>query len=364
MQEKSAKVIELVKIHDEYLKIQDNICTASLCSKDELIILTTKGEVFLYNMGSRDLVLLFETNPSRGIKYSDGGFDPMAESTIYTMDSIIVVVNDYKKHGFVLNRKEKYLLHISRWDYHASISKYPIALFRNDNGDPHLIYGVDWNHLQIANLTTRQILTADKSLIIENAEQQRIDFYKRYEERNKLLWPRSYDYFFARLIVSPNEKNFMSAGWVWGSFDYFTLYNINDFISNHRIKYTDIGGWEHNDRGTCFVDDETIGIIYNLDEEESCGKKDYEIRLYHTDGRGEKGKIVLNTPLNLNGAELFYRKENQCFYIISPKIGIAIISQSGEIVFQSSAFIPKRYEEGQNLFIDYAEKQIRIFQLK
>jgi len=357
--------LNFIELCNENLNIQDNICAVSFCNKDELVILTCTGEVLLYHLSSKKLELLFETNPNNGLKYADGGFDPTASSSIYTMDSIIVVVNDYKKHGFVLNRKEGYRLHISRGDYHANISKYPIALFEAANGDPHLIYGVDWNHLQIANLTTRQVLTADKSLIEEDAEQRHIDFYKKHKESNKLLWPRGYDYFFARLMLSPDKKSFLSAGWVWGSCDCFNLYNIEDFITNHRIKHTVIGGWEHNDRGACFVDDETVAIVYNPQEEgESDAKNAYDLRLYHTDGQGAKGIITLNPPLNLSGAELFYRTEDQNFYVFSQKIGMAVISRSGDIMFCDSTFIPKRYDDEQNLFIDYDEKRIRIFRIE
>ncbi len=32
------------------------------------------------------------------------------------------------------------------------ITNYPIALFKNNDGIPHIIYGAAWNHVQIMNL--------------------------------------------------------------------------------------------------------------------------------------------------------------------------------------------------------------------
>ena len=102
---------------------------------------------------------------------------------------------------------------MQREDYYAEHSSYPIALFKDDSGIPHLIYSQAWNHTQIMNLDTRQVLTAAKSLIEENAEEKHLKFYAEHEESNKLLWPRSYDYFFGALSLSPNQKNFLSTGW-------------------------------------------------------------------------------------------------------------------------------------------------------
>ena len=75
-----------------------------------------------------------------------------------------------------------------------------------------MIYGVAWNKIHVANLTTRQVLTADKSLIEEGAEQHH------------------FDYFFGGLTISPNGKKFLSAGWIWGSYDACAIYDIEDFI--------------------------------------------------------------------------------------------------------------------------------------
>lgn len=361
---KEQMIMELIENINREINLSADIQTISFLSETELVILTCAGEVILYNVKSEHSEILFETNSTRGIRYLDGGFDPTAESSIYTMDDIIVVVNDYKKHGFVFNRRENYLIHFSREDYHAEISRYPVALFYRF-GEPHIVYSVAWNRLHITNLTTRQVLTADKSLIKENAEQSHLDFYQKHEEGNKLFWPYEYDYFFGELILSPNHQKFLSAGWVWGSFDYCNLFDIEDFISNHRIKEINIGGWEHDHRSICFVDDETIAVLYNPYTEDGADKDTpYEIRLYHTNGEGEKGIIVLQSALKLDGAQLIYQKSAHRLCTFSPEVGLAVISMSGELVFHSPDVSIKRYDERYDQFICYDKKQFMIYQLR
>ncbi len=359
--------MRFVEVFNMKMNLQDDIQTASLLNKHEAVILTNTGEVFLFNFKKQKQDKLFETNPTKGIQYSDGGFDPAAESSIYTMDDIIVVVNNYKKHGFILNRTENYLLHFSRTDYYAAISKYPIALFKNEKGQPHLIYGVDWNRLQIANLTTRQVLTATKSLIEVDAEQQHFDFYKKHKEDNKLFWPSEYDYFYGKLLMSPNGEKFLSAGWVWGSYDCCKIYDLADFISNPRISDETIGFWENNNNAICFVDNETIAVIYDPSVEEANGaNKDdpHEIRLYHADGQGDKETIVLKPSLDLGGAELFYHQTNQCFYTFSEKIGTAAIALSGEIIIHQPTKFPQNYDLLHDCFICYDKDNLNVFQIE
>ena len=176
------------------------------------------------------------------MRYSDGGFDTLAQTSIYTLNEILVVVNDFKRHGFVHYPDKYHALHLWREDYHVDISTYPIALYKNSDGVPHLVFAEAWNHVQIMNLDTRQILTASKSLIERNAEEKHIEFYKKFSEDNKLAWPRPYDYFFGKLYISPNQKKFSSAGWVWGSYDSYLVFDIDNFIYSNRISDIKIGG--------------------------------------------------------------------------------------------------------------------------
>src|SRR5688572_21348407 len=153
------------KIHDITFDTDETIMAATLSKANEVVMLLSSGSVSRFNVDDRKGKYLFSVKSDMG--YSDGGFDITAKTSIYTMDEIVVVVNDYKCHGFVHYPDKYHALHLGREDYHADISTYPIALYKNEEGVPHLIFGQAWNHIQIMNLDTRQILTASKSLIEE-----------------------------------------------------------------------------------------------------------------------------------------------------------------------------------------------------
>jgi hypothetical protein len=196
--------MEINKIHEIIFDTDETILASTLSNSNELVMLMSSGGVIRHKIKERNGEYLFSIKS--GIGYSDGGFDLNSKSTIYTMDEIVVVVNDYKRHGFIHYPTKYHSLHLWREDYHADISTYPITLFRNEEGVPHIIYGEAWNHIQIMNLDTRQILTASKSLIEENAEERHIEFEKY--EHNKLPWPRPYDYFLANYSYLRTKRNF------------------------------------------------------------------------------------------------------------------------------------------------------------
>ncbi len=221
------------------LDTDDPVMAVTMSKANEIVMLLSSGNVVRYHFDKQDGEALFSVI-SR-FTLSDGGFDITDKSSIYTIDEIVVVVNDFKRHGFIHNPGNFRALNIWRGEYHSDISCYPIALFKDEKKVPHIIYGADWNHVQIMNLNTRQILTAAKSLIIENAEEKHIEANIKYPEANKLAWPLPYDYFFGKLQMSPDNKYFLSAGWAWGSCDAFNIYNTQKFIERNRISEINIG---------------------------------------------------------------------------------------------------------------------------
>lgn len=359
----------LTEIVNTELDISGAVRAVSLMDQETVCLLTDEGKVWRVHRNSLNCELLFNTAPPKGVRYSDGGFDAAAPSSIYTMDDIIVIVNDYKQNGFVLNLKENYHLRLCREDYHAEFSKYPIALYQNAEGVPHLIFSTAWNRLEIVNLTTRQVLTADKSLIEEGAEERHLAFYKEHEESNKLLWPGEFDYFFGRLILSPNRKKFLSAGWVWGSFEFHTLYDVEDFITNRRIRYDRIFQGEHLGRSACFVDDNTIAVPYH-EELDGGGEEDgapngtgWSILLCDLKGR-EAGRITLKENWNLGAAGLSYNPAANCFYLFSNDIGLAAVSADGSIRLHEPDIKPNCYDEKYRCFIIFNKNRIKIYQIK
>lgn len=358
--------MKITEIHNITFDTEESIMTASLSTFNELILLMSSGNVIRHTIDEQKTAHLFSVKSS--FSYEDGGFDINAKSTIYTLDAIVVIVNDYKRHGFVHYPNKYKKLHLWRQDYHADISNYPIALFKNKLGIPHLVYSEAWNHLQIMNLDSRQILTASKSLIEENAEERHLEFYKDYTEHNKLPWPRPYDYFFGKLEMSPDNKSFLSAGWAWGSCDAYNVYEVEHFIENNRISDINIGGWEHNDRATCWIDNQTIAVAYNpIEEDDEDATKDspQEIHFYKIENqKSEIERKVQVVGVNIVNSKIHFNKELNSIILFSDIEGIIVLSLDGEILLRDEKLKPDAYYSDLNLFVKADGKSVIVHQLK
>lgn len=351
--------------HEITFDTPDTIITATISKPNEIVMLTSSGNVIRFNLAEQKGEHLFSVKS--GIQYSDRGFDLSAKSSIYTLDEIVVIVNDYKCHGLIHYPGQYRVLNLYREDYHADITCYPIALFKNQNNIPHIIYSVAWNHIQIMNLDTRQILTAAKSLIEENAEERHIEFHKIHKDENKLPWPSPYDYFYGQLKLSPDKKYFLSAGWVWGSFDAYNIYNIDHFIQSNRISDIRTSGWEHESRGVCWINNELIAIVYNPfteGDDDSNKETPHEIHFYQL----INGKTELTTKIKVAGIELTkyeisFNKELNSIVAFSYRGGIAVISLEGKVLFQDAEFKVNNYNADINQFITIKERTVLISRL-
>lgn len=353
------------KIHDITFDTDETIVTATLSKSDEVVMLMSSGSIIRFNLDDQNGKHLFSVKSNIG--YSDEGFDTAAKSSIYTMDEIVLVVNDFKRHGFIHYPDKYYALHLWREDYHADISTYPIALFKNADEVPHLIFGEAWNHIQIMNLDSRQVLTAAKSLIEENAEERHLEVYKKYSEHNKLPWPRPYDYFFGKLIISPNQKKFLSAGWAWGSYDSYHVYDIEKFISSNRISDLKIGAWEHENRATSWVDDETIAVVYNPfteGDKNSTADSPCEIHFHKINGDNvDIDKKIQIADKNILISKMYFNGAMNCFITVSDKGGLSVISLEGQIVFKDENLNVNEYSVETGSFIAAYNKTISVYEI-
>ncbi len=358
--------MKITTVHNIAFDEEEDIKAATLSSANELVVLTSAGTVGRYYIKEQKKEALFSVKSSIG--YKDGGFDIDALTTIYTLGSIVVVVNDFKRHGFVHYPGKYNVLRLWRGEYHAEISCFPIALFKNEDGIPHLVYGEDWNHLQIMNLDTRQVLTAAKSLIEVNAEERHIEFYKNHEESNKLAWPRSYDYFFGELQMSPDNKHFLSAGWAWGSCDAYNVYEVDHFINNNRIQDKTINGWEHDNRATCWIDSETVAVAYNpLAEGDDDATKEtpQEFHFYKVlEKEGKMEKKVAVVGLDVINATIHFNKTLNAIILFSDSIGVALVSLEGEILLHDETIIPDSYNSDLNLLLKTDAKSAVIYKIE
>lgn len=347
--------------HTVFFNDADTIVTASLSNPDTIIILMSSGEVIKYNIKEEKQVFLFSVKSNIG--YEDGGFDLNTKATIYTLDEIIVIVNNFKTHGFIHYPGKYDALHLWREDYYAENSSYPIALFKDKKDVPYIIYSVAWNHLQIMNLDTRQILTASKSLIEKNAEKKHIDFYKNHVEHNKLPWPHKYDYFFGELLLSPNNKKFLSAGWSWGSSDNYKIYDINNFIKSKRISDINLGFWEHLSRAVCWIDKKNIAVTYNPYEEgdeNSTIDSPSEIHFYKL-GKQKTSQIrKIKVPKEIIDSSFHFNTYLNSFVAFSKKMGLKILSLHGQIIFENESFKVNSYNNNFNLLLTIDNNKIII----
>jgi hypothetical protein len=332
----------------------------------ELVLLMSTGDVIRYQIENQTGQILFSVKD--GFEYSDGGFDITAQSTIYTLDEIVVVVNDFKLHGYIHYPGNYHSLHLSRGDYHADISCFSIALFKNETGVPHIIYGVAWNHIQIMNLDTRQVLTAAKSLIEVGAEEKHIEFYKNFKGDNKFPWPRPYDYFFGKLHLSPDNKTFLSAGWAWGSSDVYTTYDIDHFIQSNRIAYQYIAFGEHENRAVCWINSNTIAVTYHPyteGDENAAINAPFEIHYYKTESQETVlDKKVQVGEIDIVHAQLLYDEGKDCFIVYSDKIGTALISREGQTLFHDSQIkIDIRHAES-GILLKTEDNTVTMYEVK
>ncbi|MBN9295633.1 MAG: hypothetical protein J0I41_01420 [Filimonas sp.] len=359
-------MIEINNHCDVALATNDTIIAAAISGKDEVVFLLSNGTMYRYNTTTQKEESLFSVKSQIG--YSDGGFDLDAPSTIYTLDEIVVIVNDFKRHGFIHYPGKYEALHLWREDYHADISKYPIALFKNKEGVPHIIYAEAWNHVQIMNLDTRQVLTAAKSLIEEGAEEKHLEIYAKQEEANKLPWPRAYDYFFGRLEVSPDNKWFLSAGWHWGSFDACVVYEVADFITNNRISDILVNCWEHENRAICWIDGNTIAVAYNPymeGEADVAADEVWQIHFYKIEGRDAKPERTIKVPgINLHKTTMRYHAKSNVIIAHSTEIGFALISLNGDVLLHDPAMKANSFNNELGLLLYTEGNRLVIHELK
>lgn len=351
-------------VYDITFDTDNSIMAATLSKPNEVVMLMSSGNVIRFNLDDKNGKYLFSVKS--GIGYTDGGFDITAESSIYTMDEIVVIVNDYKTHGFVHYPGKYKSLHLMREGYYADISTFPIALYKDSNKVPHLIYGQAWNHVQIMNLNSLQILTATKSLIDEKAEERHIEFNNKYNQESNSPWPTSYDYFFGRLKISPGSNYFLSEGWIWGSADSYTIYEINNFVKSNRISVINIGSWEHLNRASCWINEQTVAFGYNPFAEDNINvdlKIGSEIRLCKFLENNSENDILKTEGIDTINSKLEFSNQLNSVIVISKEIGVVVISLTGEILFQNNNLKANNYYPDMNLILTINDKRIIINKL-
>ena len=327
-----------------------------------VVWLLSNGAVMSMDCGDGKTVLIFDT--AEAVNYDDGGFDVNAPAAVYVKGGYTAVVNRFGRHGFVNSDEGDYTLRLMRDGYQAAHTEYPLAFFERD-GRIHMIFGEAWNHVQIADLSTRQVLTAAKSRVTEGAEESHIAYYREHEEANKLLWPSEYDYFYGGIRVSPDGRHFLSCGWVWGAFDALAAYETEDFIANPRIRESVVFAGEHMSRKGCFCGNDAVAVPVKPDIDDygydGGDEIPWEVRLFSPDG--EELAAVSLPGLNLAEVNLAYA--GGCVCLWSDKFGFAAVDfASGEVVCRDEDFCPSAFDEENGWFVTSEDGVVGVWEIE
>ncbi|NUY81244.1 hypothetical protein HUK80_10085 [Flavobacterium sp. MAH-1] len=335
------------------------IAAAGFDTAGQVVFLTESGKVYRYIKSTKQFHHLFSATTA--FAFEDGGFDCKAKSSIYAQYGAVAVVNDFGRNGLVFIESDRQVLNLFRKDYHADISKFPLTFFEKDEHF-HVIYPNDWNHIQIMDLKTRQILTAEKSLIEQNAEQRYREFYKNDFSRS-LPWPPPYDYFYGALSVSNDQKRFLSTGWAWGSSDNYRVYDIDDFLSNGRIQDISIGHWEHENRAACWMGNDRVAIAIYPFEVDEGEEGQYEIAIYKiADSEAVLERTISTGDLNVVKSKMVFWETRNCFVVISEVAGLALIHSDGEILFHDPNLIADDFDVDSGSVLQIERDSINLYE--
>lgn len=355
--------MKITKIHQH--TFAESIISVHQKNTEKLIVLLQNEAVVQHHFTKNETQELFSIKTS--MNYSDGGFDINSPSTIYSLDDIIVISNDYKTHA-IIHYPEKYTIRVRREDYHANISKFPIALYKNEEQVPHLIYAEAWNRVDILNLENCHNVTADKSLIEQDAEESHAK-YANPEKFGYHIWPSNFDYFYANLNMSPDNKYFLSKGWSWGSSDAFYVFNTEDFIKNSRINYQLVGHWEHDGRAACWVSNDEIVVCCNaVIEEYDDADENNPIEFVHyqlKDGKYEQTKRTKVTELTDTNFEFEFLANQQLILTYRKKEkGIYIFDLVGDLLLKNETHRIDHLSPENLTFSTIEKNELTLFQLE
>lgn len=221
----------------------------------ELVVVCKSRNVFLLDCRTEKSIKLgsLEFSP----EYSEDHFKSFESFgykkeflQINSFKNYICITQKYGQNGVVFNLENSaFNKKLRRGGYQEEHCIFPIAFYSKQNST-FLIYGTDWNRLDITSLETDELLT------------QRI---VEYESKSNY-----FDYFHGSLLISPDFTKFISNGWVWQPYEVITLYTVKDFLENYELSSTAIEfeetsgyNWE---RPVCWIDNQTLGISYNKKE--------------------------------------------------------------------------------------------------
>ncbi len=261
----------------------------------------------------------------------------------------IAIVERFGLHGIVLETSTMREVGIRRTDSRANISSFPIAFF--EHGERTLlVHGTEWNHLDVSDLLTGEVLT------------------QRTTERTDpdVRPPHYLDYFHCSLMVSPDGKWIADNGWVWHPYGQVRTWSLDSWMQNAWESEDGPSVQEYGyrdyfwDVGVCWVGNDRLAI---WGEGELSVKPKNTIRIYDVRSGSLTNKLD-RTPIcpfdpwphgSGNPGWVYFDK---FLFTVSMLSGTRVWDiESGERVSYKKSFRPHRYHRGSQAFLTINDEQ-------
>lgn len=271
-------------------------------------------------------------------------------------DRYLALVNDYAQYGQVYDlTKQTAVLELDRKDYHVEQTKFPLIFFERAD-KTYLVHGTDWNHIEITDLETCQVLTERTTNV--------------YEGEQYL------DYFYGELHLSPDQKHLVSSGWVWQPVSVIKFVNLEKWFTKNNSEpevdnESDIGIWSYYwDRALCWVNDTTIAYLYDpkeagADDEELAEmqlKREHSYVLLYDIA---KGKITQRIVFDYPRDEQHYEAKANCqlFFdqhlVMSSDQGTYVIElPQGKVMFEEPSLTIRKFNPVTGVFYGLRDNSV------
>jgi len=174
----------------------------------------------------------------------------------------VAIVNTYGSNGCVWDMVNgSVVLSFDRKDYHNEHCRYPVA-FTEHEGRVFVIYGTDWNRLDVTDLETGK-------LAVERA-------WEIYKDLNDDLPAHYLDYFHCGLVVSPDGAWIADNGWGWHPVGVVSTWNLKQWLDENVWESEDgasrkdiCGRGYYWDGPMCWVDKQVLAVWGLGDDEET-----------------------------------------------------------------------------------------------
>lgn len=283
--------------------------------------------------------------------------DSKSNIKISPQDKYICITNQKGQYGALYDIQKGHLIKdLDRKTYHTEQSVFPVEFIERD-GKTLLIHGSDWNHLDITDIQ-------ENKLISKRLNQYQSEFYL--------------DYFYGELHLSPDKKNILSSGWVWGPASVFKPINLDNWLSTNinEPETTRKNGYTimsyYWDRALCWIDNNTFAFLYDPKEEEldeeDCAEMNIDLKnsyiLFYSLINAEiiKSIIFNDYPKNeyfeaTSDCKLFF-DGNLIFS--SDKTGIIIYNIEGKKLYHNNDITLNQFNRKFNLFYKLDDNTIQI----